>query len=200
MVESRPITLNLICPNDTLNQSTTTTSPSAVCNKKPRSGNGTTPTGPTTCLWCAHVYSTQPVLLRFISDRCVVSAIDKFCTYECAAAFNEYSTEFSHDKCQSYAELCHRYNQTNNTSCVVLKVAPSRLLLKMFGGPMSINKYRQGSTSVVSTVSLKVPEMHSITIEEYIYSNSVDNECPIDIYDMEINRQKKHKIQYTAKV
>lgn len=198
MVESRPITLNLTVPNETLNQSATP--PTAVCTKKPsRSTTGATPSGPTTCLWCAHSYTTQPVLLRFISDRCVVSAIDKFCTYECAAAFNEYSTEFSHDKCQSYAELCHRFNQTNNTSCVVLKVAPSRLLLKMFGGPMSINKYRQGSTSVISTVSLKVPEMHSITIEEYIYSNSIDNDSPIDIYDMEISQQKKHKIQYTSK-
>ena len=104
-----------------------------------------------------------------------------FCSLECAAAYNFKSSE-------SLDEIWERYNLINllarkigygssccndssiegeNGGCYVVKAAPERLTLKMFGGFLDIEGFRKYHTTN-KVVNINFPPMTSLTqqIEE----------------------------------
>ena len=98
------------------------------------------------CWWCCHEIPGEPLHLPYKYDehRAKFSLMGNFCSWGCMKAFN-------FDK--------HGVNQGGIISCNIIMMrkklygvlgpirsAPYRYLLKEFGGPMTIEEFRKGST------------------------------------------------------
>jgi hypothetical protein len=124
------------------------------------------------CYWCCHKFNTIPfgIPVKFYHGKFHVYGC--FCSLECAAAYNFNFAE-------SLDEVWERYNLINLLSRNLghankVKTAPNRLALKMFGGHMDIEEFREFSeTSKV--LSVNFPPMTTLTqqIEEL-------NECDVN--------------------
>lgn len=103
------------------------------------------------CFWCCHEFCNVPfgIPTKYIHDKFHVFGC--FCSLECAASYNFYSSEFKHDVWESY-NLIHLLSRKLGYNDQV-KLAPSRHVLKMFGGYMDIHEFRAFSESnkVVNT-------------------------------------------------
>lgn len=129
------------------------------------------------CAWCAHDYNTPSVSIPIFSNMLSNYVINAFCTYNCAAAFNEYNSEFAQDKNRVYAELTRRYNESRGTHFQTLKLAPSRLTLKKFGGTLEIDKFRNVDVNDVYRTVLFHNDLICNTTELYSISNLDNTDC-----------------------
>ncbi len=119
------------------------------------------------CYWCCHKFNTSPFGIPISYDNSTnkFSVFGCFCSLECASAYN-FKINNNID------EMWERYNLMNTMSRIlnigrVVKPAPDRLALKMFGGYMTINEFRKNHESS-KVVNLNFPPMTSLTqqIEE----------------------------------
>ena len=87
------------------------------------------------CYWCLHECDNV-VNLPYNSVNNSIGVYGTFCCPECAASFNfnELNDEYSWER---YSLLNYIYNDETK-----VKMAPSRLLLDIFGGPLTINESR----------------------------------------------------------
>ena len=103
-----------------------------------------------------------------------------FCCPECAAAFN--FNELNDDLIwERYSLLNYVYNKNNSK----YNIAPSRLILDIFGGPLSIEEFREiiDSNKNINTV---LPPLYIIKPQIEIIKND-------DIYiPLNINRVNKY--------
>ena len=117
------------------------------------------------CYWCCHKFENSPVGIPISYSNGIFEVYGCFCSLECAAAYNFKSTD-------SVDEVWERYNLINllarklNVSSLV-KPAPDRLSLKMFGGFLDIDAFRN-YTSTYKLININFPPMTSLTqqIEE----------------------------------
>jgi hypothetical protein len=94
------------------------------------------------CFWDCHPFHTPPVSIpskckgegEFHGQGC-------FCSLECAAAFLLHSNELGHLVTTDVYHLLNRLGEATGHGCVV-RPAPSRFLLKMFGGNLDIDEFR----------------------------------------------------------
>jgi hypothetical protein len=147
------------------------------------------------CYWCCHPFNTVPfgIPVKFYNEKFHVFGC--FCSLECAAAFNFNSKESSD-------EIWERNNLMNLLSRKlgykpVIKPAPSRLSLKMFGGHLDIDTFRQYFDSK-KILNINFPPMMTMTqqIEEI-------NECDINseyrFIPLDNERINKYKEKLTLK-
>jgi hypothetical protein len=147
------------------------------------------------CYWCCHTFKTVPfgIPVKFYNEKFHVFGC--FCSLECAAAFNFNSKESSD-------EIWERNNLLNLLSRrlgykPVIKPAPSRLSLKMFGGHMDIETFRKYFDSK-KILNINFPPMMTMTqqIEEI-------NECDINseyrFIPLDNDRINKYKEKLTLK-
>ena len=89
------------------------------------------------CNWCLHDCEDDIVKIPYNINNGVVNMYGTFCCPECAAAFNfnELDDEYMWER---YSLLNFLYNPNNEK----YNIAPSRLVLDIFGGPLSIDEYR----------------------------------------------------------
>ena len=89
------------------------------------------------CNWCLHECENEIIKLPYSVNNGVFNMYGNFCCPECAAAFNfnELEDEYVWER---YSLLNYLYSDGNNK----LNIAPSRLILDIFGGPISINEYK----------------------------------------------------------
>lgn len=145
------------------------------------------------CYWCCHKFSNAPFGIPVSYHNENFDVYGCFCSLECAAAYNFKSTE-------SLDEIWERYSLINLLSRRikygrVVKPAPDRLTLKMFGGFLDIDSFRSyNSTNKI--VSINFPPMTSLTqqieeINEYELNSDLKY-IPID--SERINRCKEKMI------
>jgi len=125
------------------------------------------------CFWCCHtidnhiVYS-MPYNYDAINDNYYV--FGSFCSLQCANAYN-FSVHGSSDKVweiNSWIQmLAKRYGFTNT-----IRPAPSRYLLKMFGGNLTIEEFRDAHLKSDKTYILNIPPMISINSSSEILNTS----------------------------
>lgn len=117
------------------------------------------------CYWCCHSFCNAPVGIPVSFHKDHFEVFGCFCSLECAAAYNFKSHE-------SVDEMWERHNliqllsrKMGNSN--VIRPAPDRLSLKMFGGFMTIEDFR-GYTNCNKLIHLNFPPMTSLTqqIEE----------------------------------
>ena len=95
------------------------------------------------CNWCLHSCDDNNLIklpYRLKMDK--IEYYGNFCCPECACAFNfnELNDEYIWER---YSLLNYLYGDDNNK----INIAPSRLVLDIFGGPLSINEYRNLNTN-----------------------------------------------------
>lgn len=124
------------------------------------------------CYWCCNQFITVPYGIPVKYHNGKFHVYGCFCSLECAAAYNFSSLESSD-------EVWERYNLINLLSRrlsykPIVKPAPSRLALKMFGGHMDIDAFRD-NCNTKKLLSVNFPPMMTLTqqIEEI-------NECDIN--------------------
>ena len=117
------------------------------------------------CYWCCHKFYSAPYGIPITFQNNVFYVFGCFCSLECAAAHN-----FSNN--DNIDEMWERYNLINLLSRRLqltkqVKPAPDRLALKIFGGYMEIDQFRE-YTGTRKVININFPPMSSISqqIEE----------------------------------
>jgi hypothetical protein len=90
------------------------------------------------CWWCCHTFDTYPICapVKYDERKDLFSVVGCFCSFNCSKSYinSEMKT-----KSHLISFLAKRLsNQLEN-----IKASPPRTVLKMFGGPLSIEEYRQ---------------------------------------------------------
>ena len=92
------------------------------------------------CWWCKHAFETEHVSLpeNYYDNKYYVRGY--FCSYNCALSYN---LDLSDDKTWSRTSLLHKMYSETFSSQDIIKPANSWLILKKFGGIVSIKEYRK---------------------------------------------------------
>lgn len=97
----------------------------------------------TACFWCCHTFGWTAAVLPISYDayKNIYTCEGHFCSPECALAYNykDISTSDSM-KWNRHALLGYLYSELYRSR--TLSPAPPRTLLRMFGGPLDIEQYR----------------------------------------------------------
>ena len=137
------------------------------------------------CFWCCHnidniVYG-MPYNYDIVNDSYFV--FGSFCSLQCANAYN-FSVHGSSDKVweiNSWIQMLgKRYGFTNT-----IRPAPCKYLLKMFGGNLTIDEFREAHIKSDKTYILNIPPMISINSSSEILNTS---------YLAKMSENKKKKI------
>lgn len=134
-----------------------------------------------TCHWCCHSFNNNPfgIPIKYKHEKFYVYGC--FCSLECASAYNFSEERNIQDIWECY-NLINLFSQKINYKNIV-KLAPDRLSLKMFGGKMTIDEFRDFTGSNKITNILEYPMIPiSQQIEEINYDNSYNKNdyIPID--------------------
>ena len=135
------------------------------------------------CFWCCHTFHSTPfgVPTKYIDGKFHVFGC--LCSLECTSAYNFYSTEIKHDPWEAYnlINLLARKIQY----CDLVKMAPPRHALKMFGGYMEIDEFRSHckSNKMINTHTFPmvamIQQLEEVN-EEDQYSNRKNMFIPVD--------------------
>lgn len=117
---------------------------------------------PTLCHWCCHAITSNKVGMPIDYDSIhnVFHVYGQFCSLSCAAAYNV-STHMGSDRMWDIHSWIQMMAQVYQQQLPV-RPAPSRYVLKMFGGPLSIDEFRSAHTTLARTVVLNVPPLVSV--------------------------------------
>ena len=112
----------------------------------------------------------QVSLIRYDVFHKNFTMFGSFCSLECAAAYN-YSTHMGSDRVweiHSWIQmLAHRYGYSG-----VVRPAPSRYLLKMFNGPLTIDEYRSVHKTLARTCVMNIPPFIHVTSQMEVLNTS----------------------------
>jgi hypothetical protein len=120
------------------------------------------------CMWCCHPFDWSPCAIpqSYIDEKFMVSGC--YCSFNCAASyiFNEkVSTMW-----EKYSLLNLMYKKIYGTPFVKIPLAPPRQLLKIFGGILTIEEFRENSQKFY-----KVVEPPLIPILPKVEENIIDS-------------------------
>ncbi len=115
-----------------------------------------------TCFWCCHEVGHHsfgmPIRYDAVSNNFTLYGV--FCSLECTSAYN-FSVHLGSDRAweiQSWIQmLAKRFGYLDP-----VRPAPSKYLLKMFDGPLTIEEFRNAHKHTSKTYVLNVPPLVSI--------------------------------------
>jgi len=101
----------------------------------------------TACFWCCHVFNWIPCVLPVSYDvyNNIYSCEGNYCSPECALSYLYADKIPDSTKWNRHALLNHMYSELYKTR--TLSPAPPRSLLRLFGGPLDIEQYRDYITT-----------------------------------------------------
>ena len=118
------------------------------------------------CWWCAYNYNLPPVELPEYYFNNIFYYIGKFCSYNCAMAYNIDMNDENISKRNSL--LYFHYKLTYNKYDIITS-APSWKILKDFGGTIDIEEYRNNFiTNSTNYIYIKPPLISRISYIEKI--------------------------------
>ena len=130
------------------------------------------------CKWCVHSFSTPPVSIpkSYVNNTFFVSGC--YCSYSCAAKHLFSRSDINDTNRWTYYNLLHllRKKILGIDENVRIKLAPPQDTLKVFGGHLSVEDFRNTTNidcKYNKSYCILEPPMVSIipTIEETTYSN-----------------------------
>jgi hypothetical protein len=136
------------------------------------------------CFWCCHTFTNRPVILPIRDTGEYIQVMGNFCCPECAIAYLFDIRQDSHTRWEQLALLYRIYTTTNNMR---FHPAPPRTVLKLFGGNLSIEEYRNMIQSHKVRVDIHLPPMVSILA-------TMDTK-PIDFYDTNLTKTVTESIK-----
>jgi hypothetical protein len=122
------------------------------------------------CWWCCHQFEGPPCCLPDYMRRDKFYVSGCFCTFNCAASYNFHKND--NLVWERYTLLNLMYKKLYNTNFSKIEMAPPREALKMFGGYMSIEEFRDHCIKQDRAFQVVKPPMISIIpkIEENLHS------------------------------
>lgn len=127
------------------------------------------------CFWCCHkidgnIYG-MPYNYDPINDTYFI--IGSFCSFQCANAYN-FSVNCGSDKVWEINSWIQMIAKRCGFSKLI-RPAPSRYLLKMFGGTMTIEEFREAHLNNDKTYILNIPPMIAISATTEVLNTSYLN-------------------------
>ena len=123
------------------------------------------------CWWCCHKFENTPCSLpyKYKKDKFYVRGV--FCSFNCAASYNFSLND--DDLFERYSLLNLMYKKLYYRKFVKINLAPPRESLKIFGGYLSIEEFRENCLSNDKLFNIIDPPLISIIpkIEESINHN-----------------------------
>ncbi len=128
----------------------------------------------TCCWWCCHQFEGMPCALPEVYRRDKFYVCGVFCSFNCAASYN-FSKNDGDEMWMRYSLLNLMYKKMYGTKFVKIGLAPPREVLKMFGGYMCIEEFRDTSLRMDKTFQVIKPPMVAIIpkIEENILNRGI---------------------------
>lgn len=97
------------------------------------------------CFWCCHSFNNQPVFMPCKLNKDVFNVKGVFCSFECCLSYMSSSPRYFKNihllKYMYYLFTGKKFYRDT------LKKSPERECLKIFGGPLDIIEFREGSCS-----------------------------------------------------
>lgn len=145
------------------------------------------------CFWCCHTFDWRPVVLPLRDQGEYLQVFGNFCCPECAMAYLFDIRQDSHTRWEQLAILNRLYREACGGK---IYPAPSRNILKHFGGILNIEEYRELIRSQKVRVDIHMPPMVSLLA-------TMDTK-PIDFYDTaltkNVNETVKERLQKAEEV
>jgi hypothetical protein len=145
------------------------------------------------CFWCCHTFDWRPVILPLRDQGDYLQVFGNYCCPECAMAHLFDIRQDSHTRWEQLAILNRLYKEYCGGK---IYPAPSRNILKHFGGTLSIDEYRNLIRSQKVRVDIHIPPMVSLL-------STMDTK-PIDFYDTaltkNVNETVKERLQKAEEV
>jgi len=131
------------------------------------------------CFWDCQPFRGQPCVIPKSIEEGIWRVYGNFCSPECAAAYLFNERLDVHVQWERYALLNRLYSayiaKEEGSSSKGVRLAPSRLVLRLFGGTLDISVFRQTVSEKRLRVDVLAPPMISII--------QVMDTKPIDFYD-----------------
>jgi hypothetical protein len=125
------------------------------------------------CFWCAHEFKNQPCVIPEREEKGVYRVYGNFCSPSCGMAYLLQESLDTHVRWERVSLLHRVYSKAYETGRIF--PAPLRDCLKLFGGPMTIEQFRDVISQGKIRIDIQIPPMVSIL-------GSIDTK-PIDFYD-----------------
>lgn len=151
------------------------------------------------CFWCCHPTNVYKYGMP-ISYDCIHKSFNmfgNFCSLECAGAYN-FSTHMGSDRVWEI----HGWIQLMAKKLGIetpIRLAPSKYLLQMFGGPMKIDEFRRCHKSLFRAYVMNIPPMINVNSQHesvnvsYILNGS-------DAHRQEEDRKHENKLARSKSV
>tara|TARA_B100000780_G_C21125699_1_gene456702 strand:+ start:678 stop:1706 length:1029 start_codon:yes stop_codon:yes gene_type:complete len=133
------------------------------------------------CWWCCHTFDNSPfgIPIKFKKEKFFVQGC--FCSLECACSYNFYENNTTQDKWECYSLINLLSQKIGNKN--IIKLAPHKVSLKIFGGKLDIDEFRNFSNNNKIINVLDYPMIATNQqLEEINYNtqNNMNNFIPID--------------------
>lgn len=117
----------------------------------------------TWCWWCCHPFPGQALHCPYRYDDRTrrYSTTGNFCSWECMKTYALDRGGPRSGEMQMYIALMRK--QTNGNKYTPIRCAPKRPTLKVFGGTLTIEQFRDGSSNVVVTMPWETHIMPDLT-------------------------------------
>lgn len=115
------------------------------------------------CWWCCHPFPGPSIHFPYKYDSLTkrFTTTGHFCSWECVKAYAVDLNIPRAGEFQSYIALMHKHS--NNNRHVITNKAPNRYALQMFGGTLTIEEFRNGSSNVIVTIPYEHHIMPTVT-------------------------------------
>lgn len=124
----------------------------------------------TYCWWCCHPFDNTPCALpeNYVKNKFYVYGC--FCSFNCATSYNFSIND--NEMWERYSLLNLLYSKIYNTKFIKINMSPPRETLRIFGGYMSIEEFRENSIKNDKNYRVVKPPLISIIpkIEETNYN------------------------------
>jgi hypothetical protein len=124
------------------------------------------------CYWDCHPFRGTPCAIPVVIEEGIWRVYGNFCSPECAAAYLFNERLDSNVQWERYALLNRLYAPTSESG---VRLAPSRNIIHLFGGPLDVSDFRAVNRDQRMRIDVMTPPMISII--------QVMDTKPIDFYD-----------------
>lgn len=144
------------------------------------------------CFHCCHNFDNIPCALPYTYKDNIFYVFGNFCSPECAAAYNFESGADDRDIWERYSLLNHLYSLIYDMPDLSIKLAAPKLALKIFGGKLSIDEFRDCNTDYLKNYKIVLPPMVSIipSLEE-IKKDSLKKK---DVHYIPLDKERINKV------
>jgi len=140
------------------------------------------------CWWCCHECSSEPLRLPYKYDklRDRFSMMGQFCSWECMKAWNINGKRY---RTADIDQLITLLRKRVHGKIMPIRAAPSRYILKMFGGDVDIEEFRKGldskwyqmpGSNYTPIVIHKYEDVKRVAKKEQIRDHHITEESKID--------------------